>query len=286
MLHQEPTVRAARETTRSAPATRIVVAVDGGWASRRALHQAGLEAERRGADVTVVTVVSTPPAGHDGPELWQATEREAADSAHAVNVAAERDLRHERPSVGVEALVIHAAHELSPIDAGLLVVGRAGAGGQGVFRMGTTSEALLAVLGCPVLVCRDDRLAGRPTDVPLRQPEVVAAVHVETDVPTVLARAVEEAAIRRMPLCVFTHDGAPGVEVGAALAAETAVPWRIVHTAGAQTAEAILRYADPEDLLVLGNRGHGRLAGHVRGSVTRAVLDGMTCDVLLQPVLS
>ena len=69
-----------------------------------------------------------------------------------------------------------------------------------------------------------------------------------------------------------------------ALAAEKSVPWRLVWTAGVAAAEALLRYADPDDLLVLGNRGGGRLAGHVTESVTRAVLDEMPCDVMLVPL--
>ena len=49
-------------------------------------------------------------------------------------------------------------------------------------------------------------------------------------------------------------------------------------------AGAIFTPADPDDLLVLGNRGRERLAGHVTGSWTRAVLDRMPCDVMLVPL--
>jgi len=44
---------------------------------------------------------------------------------------------------------------------------------------------------------------------------------------------------------------------------------------------ALLRRVGQADLLVVGTHGHGRLAGQIAGSVSRAILDKMTCDVLL-----
>jgi nucleotide-binding universal stress UspA family protein len=171
-------------------------------------------------------------------------------------------------------------------QAGLLVLGRRGASGQGVFRMGTISGELLREFRCPVLVCRDEqseRLQSSASSS--RKPEVVAAVHVPAELKTVLRQAMQEAASRAMPLCVFSSGRTPSSPfLERALAAEKSVPWRLVWTAGVAAAEALLRYADPDDLLVLGNRGGGRLAGHVAESVTRAVLDDMPCDVMLVPL--
>ncbi len=270
------------------PSGRVVVGVDGGWASRRALRQAAFEASRRHTGVVVVTLVTPSWSDHDIAGGWRDADRDAIESARAVMEAARQDLRGLGAELAldhIDGIVAGSVDELAGLDPGLLVLGRSGAGGQGVFRMGSTSGALGAVFACPVLVCRDER-QGEPASAgpALRQPEIVAAVHLEAEVPTVLRRAVEEATLRRMPLCVFTQDGEPGVQVHRALEHDGTVPWRIVHTSGSDAAEAILRYADAHDLLVLGNRGHGRLAGHVRGSVTRAVLDAMRCDVLLVPI--
>jgi hypothetical protein len=152
--------------------------------------------------------------------------------------------------------------------------------------MGTTSGDLVRQFRCPVLVCRDEQSPrSRSSAARSRNPEVVAAVHVPAETTTVLWRAVQEAELRAMPLCVFSSGRTPSTPfLETALAAEKSVPWRLVWTAGVSAAEALLRYADPDDLLVLGNRGGERLAGHMTASVTRAVLDDMRCDVMLVPL--
>jgi hypothetical protein len=107
---------------------------------------------------------------------------------------------------------------------------------------------------------------------------------VTPEVPTVLRYAVQEAVTRAMPLCVFSSGRTPSNSVvETALASETTVHWRMVWASG-DAAEELSRYANPDDLLVLGNRGSERLAGHVTGSVTRAILDDMPCDVMLVPL--
>jgi nucleotide-binding universal stress UspA family protein len=46
---------------------------------------------------------------------------------------------------------------------------------------------------------------------------------------------------------------------------------------------ALLAECGSDDLLVVGTRGEGRLAGLVRGSVARGVIDAGLCDVLVVP---
>ena len=108
-------------------------------------------------------------------------------------------------------------------------------------------------------------------------------MHSTPEMPTVLRAAVREAVTRSMPLCVLSAGRTPSNSVVEKVAAERSVPWRLVWTSG-ETAEGLLRYADRDDLLVLGNRGRERLAGHVTGSWTRAILDHMPCDVMLVPL--
>jgi nucleotide-binding universal stress UspA family protein len=46
---------------------------------------------------------------------------------------------------------------------------------------------------------------------------------------------------------------------------------------------ALLDRCGPDDVLVVGTRGGGTLAGLVYGSVARGVLDGLVCDVMVVP---
>ena len=286
MLHHDVSPHIRERRTVWTERLDVVVADDGGWGSHRALEQAGREADLRGVGLVVVTVRTMPFVEPTGYAAWTRAENVAADYASNVNLAAQRRVRDARPGLHVEGAVVSSVDDLVPVaaNAGLLVLGRHGAGGQGVFRMGTTSGDLVKAFPCPVLVCRDERSFPPRASAPSsRHPEVVAAVHVAPEIPTVLRYAVREATTRGMPLCVFSA-GRPQSNsvVGDELAAEKSVPWRLVWTSG--DADGLLCYADPDDLLVLGNRGHERLAGHVTGSWARAVLDRMPCDVMLVPL--
>ena len=288
MLQQDLSANVRAERTELADVPDVVVADDGGWGSRRALEQAAREAERRRARLVVVTVVISSPVEPEGWAAWNRAERDAGDHARAVTAAAQRRVRDRRPRPAVQGVVTASGSDIAAVAmrAGLLVLGRRGASGKGVFRMGTTSGDLVRQFRCPVLVCRDEQSRRpRSSAARSRNPEVVAAVHVPAETTTVLRRAVREAEFRAMPLCVFSSGRTPSTPfLETALAAEKSVPWRLVWTAGVAAAEALLRYADPDDLLVLGNRGGGRLAGHMTASVTRAVLDDMPCDVMLVPL--
>ena len=286
MLHHDVSPHVQERRTVWTERRDVVVANDGGWGSHRALEQAGREADLRGVGLVVVTVRTMPFVEPTGYAAWTRAENDAADYASNVNLAAQRRVRDARPGLHVEGAVVSSVDDLVPVaaNAGLLVLGRHGAGGQGVFRMGTTSGDLVKAFPCPVLVCRDERSFPPRASAPSsRHPEVVAAVHVTPEIATVLRYAVREATTRGMPLCVFSA-GRPQSNsvVGDELAAEKSVPWRLVWTSG--DADGLLCYADPDDLLVLGNRGHERLAGHVTGSWARAVLDRMPCDVMLVPL--
>ncbi len=286
MLHQDVSRPVQERRTIWAERRDVVVADDGGWGSHRALEQAGREADLRGVGLVVVTVRTTPFVEPTGYAAWTRAENDAADYSGTVNLMAQRRVRDARPGLHVEGAVVSGVDDLAPVaaNAGLLVLGRHGVGGQGVFRIGTTSGDLVKAFSCPVLVCRDERSFPPRASAPsLRHPEVIAAVHVTPEIPTVLRYAVQEATTRGTPLCVFSAGRPQSNSIAEAeLASEKSVPWRLVWTSG--DAEGLLRYADPDDLLVLGNRGRERLAGHVTGSWTRAVLDRMPCDVMLVPL--
>ena len=286
MLRQDIDPQVRMERTAVAERNDVVVANDGGCGGRRALDQAAREAHLRGVGLVVVTVRTTPQVEPTGYAAWTRAEHDAADYAATVNLAARRRVHDTWPDIPVEGLVVSSVDELVPVaaNAGLLVLGRHGVSGQGVFRMGSTSGDLVTTFRCPVLVCHDERSTRPRTSVPSsRHPEVIAAVHVPPELPTVLRSARQEAQTRSMPLCVFSAGPALKTSlVEDELATEPSVPWRLVWSSG--EVEGLLRYADTDDLLVLGNRGRDRLAGHVTGSWTRAVLDRMPCDVELVPL--
>jgi len=58
------------------------------------------------------------------------------------------------------------------------------------------------------------------------------------------------------------------------------VPNRLVITQD-DPVPALLHRVGNADVLVVGTHGRGRLAGLVAGSVSRAILDKMSCDVLV-----
>ena len=153
MLRHE--VRLAGSGSRTGLAERpdVVVAVDGGWGSRRALEQAGREADLRGAGLVVVTVRTTPRVEPTGYAAWARAERDAADHATRCQFLRAASRSGCPTRVAVRGVVASCVDDLSLVaaHAGLLVLGRSGASGQGVFRMGTTSGELVTVFGCPVL---------------------------------------------------------------------------------------------------------------------------------------
>lgn len=289
MTHAAPLLPVQKPAT-GAMATdvgRVVVAVDGGWDTRRALATAGREAECRGVGLLVVTVTVPTPVEPGGHEAWTMAERTASDHAHSVNEAAQCRVRDQRPGLEVDGVVVDSASDLAAFlaEASLLVLGRRGASGRGAFRMGTTSGELARLFRGPILVSRDEQGDVAPPGSSLRMPEVVAGVHLAEEIPVVLRQAVQEAQLRQMSLCVFSSGrGSSRIVTQERIAAEVIQHSRLVWTSQEEAAPAILRYADPDDLIVLGTRGRERLAGHVPGSVTRAVLDAMPCDVLLVPL--
>ena len=285
MLHHDVSPHIQERRTVWTDGGDVVVADDGGCGSHRAREQAGREADLRGVGLVVVTLRTRPFVEPTGYAAWTCAENDAADHASQVNLAAQRRIRDARPGLHVEGVVVSSLDDLVPVaaKAGLLVLGRHGAGGQGVFRLGTTSGDLVKAFPCPVLVCRDERFFPPRTSAPSsRHPEVIAAVHVRPEIPTVLRYAVREATTRGMHLCVLSAGRPQSNSVAEVeLAAEKSVPWRLVWTS--EDAQGLLRYADPDDLLVLGHQGGDHLTGHVTGSWTRTVLDRMPCDVMLVP---
>lgn len=148
---------------------RVVVGVDGSAGSRRALRWAAEEAERRGADLTVVTVWqwdgvdAVPLAGASPLEA----ERMSAELLDA-EVAALPD-----PSVVTTRLVARGGAGAALVEASreadLLVLGSHGHGALHAAVLGSVSQYCVRHVECPVVILPLPRTAKVPRPTPTRQ---------------------------------------------------------------------------------------------------------------------
>lgn len=284
------------------PTGTVVVGCDSSWESQNAVAAATREASRRGAELVLLAVVEHRPYWPDN-LAWVA--RAEAESTHRAQSAADRALARAlatNRSVAVRTAIVQDSdsQELDEVvrQAGLLVLGRRGDGGQVAFSLGSTSAELARRFRCPMLVVHDQ---GRPSERRQFGPDSVVVVGMDIGgaADSALSVAVTEAVIRDLPL-VVVHALPHGKDADRAAIAEgwrkcrevlrdahlpAGVPNRLVITQDDPVAALLHRVAQA-DLLVIGTHGQGRLAGLVAGSVSRAILDKMTCDVMVvQPDL-
>lgn len=272
----------------------VVVGCDGSWHSHRAVVTATWEAVRRDADLTVL-VVPTPhePRSDRLGEVLRG-EQEALASARAtadrgVSWALETD-----PTVRARSVVAAAgAPELDALlgSAELLVLGGHGRGGQRAFSLGTTSLWLAHAVKAPLLLSAPDG----PLH-PAGLAEVVVGLDSQPSSLHALSHAAYLAVTRGAQLVVVTAvlPAQPHVvaavaraaqDSSAALAALEAPVTKVsVHVTAAPVVDALLGACAPGALLVLGNRGVGRVQGPVPGSLTQRVMERATCDLALVPL--
>jgi nucleotide-binding universal stress UspA family protein len=277
----------------------VVVGCDSSWESQNAVAAATREASRRGADLVLLALAEHRPFWPDS-LAWVA--RAEAESTQDAETAADRALVRAvgtLPSVVIRTAIVPEPDslELEAVaqDAGLLVLGRRGDGGQVAFSLGSTSAELARRFHCPLLVVNDQggESQRRPSGP---DPAVVVGMDIHGVTEAVLAVAVAEAVIRDLPL-VVVHALPRGKDADRAAIGEgwrkcrealrganlpAGVPNRLVITQD-DPVPALLHRVGQSDLLVIGTHGHGRLAGLIDGSVSRAILDQMTCDVMLVP---
>jgi len=279
------------------PTGTVVVGCDTSWESQTAVVAATREAARRRAELVLLAVVERLPYWPDN-LAWVA--RVEAESTLKAKAAADRAAAR---SAATDPTVIRRTVIVSEVDstvlddvvrrAGLLVLGRRGDGGQSAFSMGSTSAELARRFRCPLLVVGDQ---GKPRDSRLIGPHsaVVVGLDLSRDGDAPLLVAVTEAAVRHLPL-VVVHAVPRGRDADRAAIGEgwrrcrealrnvevpAGVPNRLVITRD-DPVPALLNRVGRTDLLVVGTHGQGRLAGLVAGSVSRQILDRMTCDVMV-----
>ena len=164
VLEQQPEQRARQ---------RVVVGVDGSPSSRRALVFAADEAQRRAADLTVVSCFDVPDM------LWlghRAAATPLDDRLEVAQRAARKVVDEEVPDqsgLQIDVVATTTAPTVALIDrsadADLLVVGSRGRGGFRGLVMGSVSMQCMLHAHCPVAVVRagdggagDGREPGRP----------------------------------------------------------------------------------------------------------------------------
>lgn len=268
------------------PGGPVVVGCDGSWPGAQAVIVAAAAAQRRGTPLKLL-VIERPP------ETATESRDAAAEHARYVGETARMQALSADPGIDTEVVLatdIHDARvEQLTRQAGLLVLGSYGAGGQVALSLGSMSEALARAFACPLLL--PHARVGESLRAGTRPPTVVAAVSRNESAHHVVAAAAREAAERHVPLLIVhalsmqdAAEFASEQDWVATLVAAVGVPAWLPHRTVVTVADpvaAVLDRVESDDLLVVATRGEGRLAGLVSGSVTRALLDAGQCDVLV-----
>ncbi|CCH16895.1 universal stress protein [Micromonospora lupini] len=270
----------------------ILVGYDGSTDASVALDWALAEAERSGQPVRLayvfewLTVASWVGPGV-APGVWpDDTARRQVDDL-VRKAAADATAAHPGLTItgevydGPPALVLQERSA----DAGLLVLGSRGHGGFGGLLTGSTAVAVAAHAHCPVVVVRDGTAGG---------PDAPVAVGVDGSEPSLVALgfAAERAAQRRVSLRVLHAwtpgpDGAAGKPDEQAAVEEALEPWRRTYPeldmtldlVAGSPAGTLIESSRSAQLVVVGSRGRGGLAGMLLGSVSQQVIQHAGCPV-------
>jgi len=274
----------------------VVVGLDEHGEPALSLLAAADEAQRRGIDLAVVTVVRPkldPGLNTFGLQrernLAQAT---ALQGLHAAAVS----VRASHPQLNVTTYCLGEG-EVGPnreplLWADLLVVGTRDRYGRQSLGLGSVSGLLLNSSRCPILVVPDRpaKHDGRPGEPPLI---VVGVSEHPTDAAVVQAAYAASAGRACEVLLVHSYSlrGEETPEQGrervqgllSAFVAQAPASARVsMALSQEEPAKALLRLSVDATLLVIGGRT-GALSGLVRASVSHAVLEAVPCPVLAVP---
>jgi nucleotide-binding universal stress UspA family protein len=272
----------------------VVVGCDGSWHRHRAVPAATRQALRRDTELVVLSVPDLRNLGSERLANVARDEQEAFSTATGMARRGVTWAREIDPAVRVRTLVAPLeAPELTALlkDTELLVLGGHGRGGQRAFSLGSTSLRLAHDAAAPLMLAAPDG----PVTTVGPQATVVVGLGPQPWSLHALTYAAAQAAVRRAAL-VVVHAVLPGQpHLAAAVAragrdcaaAVEAIPADLaavsVVVTVAPVMDALLAACTPDALLVLGNRGRGRLQGPVPGSLTHKLTEAAVCDVVLLP---
>lgn len=277
---------------------RIVVGTDGSEHATSAMRWALEEARLHEADLEVVMAWSLLDQHHadrsDGfdPEYDGEAAQATLDAWVAealgddVGLSVTRRVECDLP---VRALI--EAGE----SADLLVLGARGIGGFEGLLLGSVSERVAQLAGCPVAVIRDQ--------APVRDGRVVVGIDGSARSLTAMRWAAAEARARgaeldvvhawRLPMMaaspvVAVFPDFSALEESARTLLDRALADPVLggvrvhgHLTHGNAASVLLERADGAGLLVAGTRGLGRVAGTLLGSVSRQLLHHAPCPVVV-----
>ncbi len=294
----------------------ILVGIDGSAASMHALDWAAQEARAHGLGLRLVCGYALPSFAVASLDGGYAALDDSAIRAGAQVVVADAAARVEGAGMPVSSHVMVGDAAAVLIDESarvqLAVVGTRGGGGFAERLLGTVSSALPAHAHCPTIVVpmkkhakgappEEEILAVRPVQ------RVVVGVDGSPQAELALRWAIREAkvwdaellAVTGVPLAASTgalawlpaaidHDqvlsdvaAALDVLIDRVAAGEPgspAVKRQVLDGTGAQL---LTEFSTATDLLVVGSRGRGGLAGVLLGSTSQAVLHHAQCPVMV-----
>lgn len=282
------------------PVRPVLVGIDGSPSALAAARWAAREAAFRRAPLRLVTAFGWMPVqdADDPLQIVPPARDELRKTAEARLAAAAAQVAEVAPDVVVSREVttgmpVALLVELSG-EAQLAVVGQRGLGGFTGLVLGSVSTALAAHAACPVVVVRG-------TDAARQDGPVVVGVDGSRQSEAALAFAVEAALARRAPLRAvhaWLDSVVPYVVTGPTDWDEVAkreqdvlagllVGWREKYPdlrvepvlVNDRAAQALVLSISDAQLVVVGSRGRGGLAGMVLGSVSQAVLHHAECPV-------
>jgi nucleotide-binding universal stress UspA family protein len=286
------------------PGRTIVVGVDGSEPARRAVRWAAQEAVRRGLPLRVVTAFEWMKGGLIGQvgrgESYRGVMLGVARGQLAEAV---RFAEQEQPALEVQSqLVVGFPIPVLTAEAqraALVVLGNRGLGGVTGLLVGSVAVALAADSECPVVVVRGE--AGTPDPAA----PVVVGVDGSPTSEAALAFAFEAAAVRKVPLVAVHTWWDPLLDATMAPATALMLDWDAIEVderallaerlAGwgekypdvrvrrlvmrEHPSHALVEQSGQAQLVVVGSRGRGAMAGLVLGSVSHAVLQRAHCPV-------
>ncbi|MGW0877128.1 universal stress protein [Streptomyces sp. NPDC002740] len=261
---------------------RVVVGVDGSATSLAAVEAAATVAARRGAALRVVHAdVPVKPRLMVPDPMSRTLVHEAA--THALDVA---------PGVAVTTAVVPGdavyVLEAESRAADLIVVGSGGRGGVLGLLLGSTPVSLATHSHCPVMTVRAEHRTSADAG------PVVLGVDGSPDSDEAVDVAFAEAAQRRAEL-VAVHAWQPGKDSAGAVPessvellaraiaghTDTCPDVRIRRDLVSGTArEVLLEASKAAQVLIVGARGRGAIAGLLLGSVSQAVMTHAHCPVV------
>lgn len=283
------------------PTGRTVVAgVDGSDSALDAVRWAAHEAVRRRVPLRLVHAFAWPHGRHIGEPRLGDYHTIMLNAARAMVATAANVAREVEPDAEIEEQVIVGfpvpVLESESERAQVLVVGNRGLGGITGLFVGSVATTLAARSACPLVVVRGLSRAEELTTRP-----VVVGVDGTPNSEGAIAFAFEAAAARRVPL-VAVHAWwdllldptvAPMVDFDAFASEEAEVlserlaGWTEKYPdvpvervlARDRPAHQLVKQAERAQLVVVGTRGRGALAGLVLGSVSHALLHSSPCPV-------